>query len=111
MYIHTWSVTLGMVCLKWVSMKRPFLVHLTVLTDGFESTEHSSWAVSSFSTLRGFSGPTTTLGKSVEIKFKIAINRHYSVVVFELTVDEYVCGRLELPALPERPVPNGAAVG
>ena len=33
-----------------------------------------------------------------------------SAIVFELTVDEYVCGRLELPALTERPVPNGAAV-
>ena len=31
--------------------------------------------------------------------------------VFALTVDEDVGGGLELPALPEGPVPDGAAVG
>ena len=39
------------------------------------------------------------------------INCTLLVVVFELTVDEYVGGGLELPALSERPVPDGAAVG
>ena len=67
--VHTYlpassRVTRWMVWVKAVAMKRPFLVHRTLLTFGLASTVHCKLAVASRSTRSGFSGPTSTRGKS-----------------------------------------------
>jgi hypothetical protein len=59
---QTWMETRGIVYVKAVSLNRPFLVHLTELTAGFESTLQVRRAGLPFSTRSGFSGPTFTRG-------------------------------------------------
>lgn len=53
-----------------------FLVHLTLLTLGFESTLHSMVTEPSTSTFNGFSGPTSTRGKSAKKK-KTRMSIHF----------------------------------
>lgn len=73
------TLTRWMTWLLVLVKKRPFFVHLTLETLGLESTVHCNVADESLSTLRGFSGPTSTRGKS-EIKRIHYSNRECSLV-------------------------------
>lgn len=78
-------------------MNRPFLVHLTLWTFGLASTEHCRVAEESLSTRRGFSGPTSTRGKSETIESAFLndeITQRAAILAFKRSGDRVQSGIL-----------------